>query len=41
MLIHAFASEIIERIRYRPAREELDELIWQRLEQNPLLAEAK
>jgi len=38
MLIHAFAGEIIERIRYRPAREELDQLIWDRLEQHPLLA---
>jgi Fe-S cluster assembly protein SufD len=35
MLIHAFAGEIIERIRHRPAREELDALIWDRLEQNP------
>src|SRR6202163_2112504 len=35
MLIHAFAGEIIERIRHRPAREELDALIWERLEQNP------
>jgi Fe-S cluster assembly protein SufD len=37
MLIHAFAGEIIERIRYRPAREELDNLIWDRLEQHPLV----
>jgi Fe-S cluster assembly protein SufD len=35
MLIHAFAGEIIERIRYTPAREELDKLIWERLEANP------
>jgi Fe-S cluster assembly protein SufD len=37
MLIHAFAGEIIERIKYEPAREELDKLIWDRLEQNPHL----
>src|SRR5215471_960435 len=35
MLIHAFAGEIIERIRFRPAREELDQLVWDRLEANP------
>jgi Fe-S cluster assembly protein SufD len=39
MLIHAFAGEIIERIRYEPAREELDKLVWDRLEANPHLAE--
>jgi len=41
MLIHAFAGEIIERVRYAPAREELDKLVWERLEQNPHLAERK
>ena len=41
MLIHAFAAEIIERIRHTPAREELDRLVWERLEQNPLLAAGK
>jgi Fe-S cluster assembly protein SufD len=35
MLIHAFAGEIIERIRCAPAREELDQLVWDRLEANP------
>ncbi len=35
MLIHAFAGEIIERVRWQPLREELDALVWQRLEQNP------
>jgi Fe-S cluster assembly protein SufD len=35
MLIHAFAGEIIDRVQCLPAREELDRLIWQRLEQNP------
>ena len=39
MLIHAFAGEIIERIRCAAAREELDRLIWERLEANPHLAE--
>jgi Fe-S cluster assembly protein SufD len=41
MLIHAFAGEIIERIRYTPLREELDKIIWERLESNPSLAERK
>lgn len=41
MLIHAFAGEIIERIRHEPAREELDKLVWERLEANPHLAERK
>jgi len=41
MLIHAFAGEIIERIRYAPAREELDKLVWARLEQNPRVGEKK
>jgi len=39
MLIHAFAGEIIDRVKCRAAREELDQLIWQRLEQNPQIAE--
>ncbi|HWX20957.1 MAG TPA: Fe-S cluster assembly protein SufD [Candidatus Binatia bacterium] len=39
MLIHAFAGEIIERIRCIPVREELDKLIWERLEANPHLGE--
>jgi Fe-S cluster assembly protein SufD len=38
MLIHAFAGEIIDRIRHTPAREELDKIVWDRLEQNPLVA---
>lgn len=41
MLIHAFAGEIIERIRYRPAREELDRVVWDRLEANPHVGESK
>jgi Fe-S cluster assembly protein SufD len=41
MLIHAFAGEIIERIKCEPAREELDKLVWNRLEANPHLAERK
>jgi len=40
MLIHAFAGEIIERIRSTPAREELDRLVWERLEANPHVAES-
>jgi Fe-S cluster assembly protein SufD len=40
MLIHAFAGEIIERIRYTPVREEMDKLIWERLEAHPTLAKA-
>jgi Fe-S cluster assembly protein SufD len=41
MLIHAFAGEIIDRIQCEPARKELDELIWDRLEQNPSIVEKK
>jgi Fe-S cluster assembly protein SufD len=41
MLIHAFAGEIIERVRHAPAREELDKLMWERLEQNPRVGEKK
>ncbi len=41
MLIHAFAGEIIERIRHAPARDELDKLIWERLEQHPRVGERK
>ena len=32
MLLHGFAGEIIERIRHDDAREELDALVWDRLE---------
>ena len=38
MLIHAFAGEIIERIRHEAVREELDKLVWDRLEQHQLVA---
>lgn len=38
MLIHAFAGEIIDRIRCAPAREEMDHIIWDRLETNPQIA---
>ena len=34
MLIHAFAGEIIDRVRCAAVREELDRLVWNRLEQN-------
>jgi len=37
MLIHAFAGEIIERIRCEAAREVIDKLVWDRLEANPHL----
>jgi Fe-S cluster assembly protein SufD len=37
MLIHAFAGEIIDRIRCKPAREVIDKLVWDRLEANPHL----
>jgi Fe-S cluster assembly protein SufD len=40
MLIHAFAGEIIERIRHAAVREELDRIVWDRLEANPLVAAA-
>ena len=33
MLVHAFAGEIIDRVRFQPVREELDRIIWDRLEQ--------
>ena len=39
ILIHAFAGEIIERIRLAPAREEMDKLVWEKLEQNPHVGE--
>ena len=35
ILIHAFAGEIIERIRNEAIREELDQIVWERLESNP------
>ncbi len=41
MLIHAFAGEILERIRHAPAREELSQRIWHHLEANPHLANSK
>jgi Fe-S cluster assembly protein SufD len=38
MLIHAFAGEITERIRHRPLRDALDQLVWDHLEANPHVA---
>jgi Fe-S cluster assembly protein SufD len=38
MLIHSFAGEIIDRIRCDAVREELDQVIWDRLEENPHIA---
>jgi len=37
MLIHAFAGEIIARVKHAAVREELDKVIWERLEANPHL----
>jgi len=34
MLIHAFAGEIVERVKCVPVREELDKIVWNRLEAN-------
>ena len=34
MLIHAFAGEIIERVQRGPVREQLDKIVWDRLEAN-------
>ena len=41
MLIHAFAGEIIERVKCEPVREQLDKIVWDRLEANLHLAGAK
>jgi len=38
MLIHAFAGEIIARVKHDSVREELDKLVWDRLEANHHLA---
>jgi Fe-S cluster assembly protein SufD len=37
MLIHAFAGEIIARVKCEPVRAELDKIVWDRLEANPHL----
>jgi len=39
MLIHAFAGEIIDRVKHEALREELDRLLWDRLEQTKGLAQ--
>ena len=41
MLIHAFAGEIIDRIRCAPAREELSRLVWDRLDANPQVTDRR
>jgi Fe-S cluster assembly protein SufD len=41
MLIHAFAGEIIDRVRHDALREELDALVWDRLEQHEGVAMGK
>jgi len=38
MLIHAFAGEIIERVRHTGLRDELDQLVWTRLEAHEKVA---
>ena len=38
MLIHAFAGEIIDRVKHDALREELDALVWDRLEQQEAVA---
>jgi Fe-S cluster assembly protein SufD len=38
MLIHAFAGEIVERVKCAPVREELNQLVWDRLEANQHVA---
>jgi Fe-S cluster assembly protein SufD len=37
MLIHAFAGEIIARVKHDDVREQLDKVVWDRLEANPHL----
>jgi len=41
MLIHAFAGEIIDRVKHDALREELDMLVWDRLEQHEGVAVGK
>ena len=41
MLIHAFAGEIIDRVKCQAVREELDKLVWERLEAEPHIAPRK
>jgi len=38
MLIHSFAGEITDRVRFEPLRSRLDQVIWDRLEQNEHVA---
>jgi len=38
MLIHAFAGEIIDRVKHDALREELDAIVWDRLEQHDAVA---
>jgi Fe-S cluster assembly protein SufD len=41
MLIHAFAGEIIARVKHDAVREKLDQVVWDRLEANPHLTKQK
>lgn len=38
MLMHAFAAEIVDRIQCQAVRDALNQLVWERLEQNPNIA---
>lgn len=38
MLMHAFAAEIVDRIHCQAVRDALNQLVWERLEQNPNIA---
>jgi Fe-S cluster assembly protein SufD len=41
MLIHAFAGEIVDRVKHDALREELDALVWDRLEQQESIVVGK
>jgi Fe-S cluster assembly protein SufD len=41
MLIHAFAGEIVDRVKHEALREELDALVWDRLEQQESIVVGK
>ena len=41
MLMHGFAGEIIDRVQHPALREALDNVVWDRLEMNPQIAEGK
>jgi Fe-S cluster assembly protein SufD len=41
ILMHAFAGEIIDRVKCDPVRGQLDRIVWERLDENPQLAASK